>query len=135
MTDESVQSGDNNFPVIKRGSVSSLSLYEITDYELDILEQGSPAGLFLNFGIFLLSVGLSFTLAVTTVSIESDRLFVFYSILSIVGISLGLVLLLLWFRFRKSTKIVCKKIRNRIVQEISETASKADGQDGNYQEP
>lgn len=118
MTEELVQSNDTAFPVIKRGSVPSLSLYEVTDYELDVLEQGSPAGLFLNFGIFLLSVGLSFTLAVTTVDIADDRLFIIYSILSVVGIALGVILILLWFRFRKSTKHVCTKIRGRIVQEV-----------------
>ncbi|MCD1589148.1 hypothetical protein K7H13_00065 [Qipengyuania citrea] len=123
MTDEKVQSSDLSFPVIKRGSVSSLSLYEVTDYELDILEQGSPAGIFLNFGIFLISIGLSFTLAVTTVEIANDRLFIIYSIVAVVGITLGVILILLWFRLRKSTRHVCTKIRGRIVQEV-DTAEK-----------
>ncbi|UYH54771.1 hypothetical protein N6L26_12105 [Qipengyuania sp. SS22] len=123
MKDEPVQSQDGVFPIIRRGSVASLSLYEVTDYELDLLEQGSPSGLFLNFGIFLLSVGLSFALAVTTANIENDRLFTVYSIISIVGIVLGILLTLLWFRSRKSTKHVCKKIRSRIIQEIDASSS------------
>ena len=46
---------------IKRGRVDSLSLYEITDNELDILTAGSPSSLYLNFAIFLLSRAFLFS--------------------------------------------------------------------------
>jgi hypothetical protein len=120
MTD-TVQSESLNYPKIRRGSVSSLSLYELTDYELDVLEQGSPAGLFLNFSIFLISIGISLGVTVTTTSITDDRLFMFYTIISIVGLVLGILLLGLWYRTRRSVFGVCTKIRGRILQHDIET--------------
>ena len=38
---------------IKRGKVDSLSLYEVTDSELQVLEEGGQDNLFLNFAVFL----------------------------------------------------------------------------------
>lgn len=99
---------------ILRGSVGSLSLYEITDYELDIFEQGSPSSTLLNFAIFFSSIGLSFLMALLTVDIASIYVFTAFSIVSFLGISLSMVLFVLWRRMRSPTKDLCKKIRQRV---------------------
>lgn len=57
---------EGNSPRIIRGRVDSLSLYEITETELDTLERGSPYSIHLNFGVFLLTLGLSFLTSLLT---------------------------------------------------------------------
>lgn len=43
---------NDSYVKVRRGKVESVDLYEIKDSELDILEQGTPATLQLNFAIF-----------------------------------------------------------------------------------
>lgn len=103
-------------PVIRRGAVESLDLYEVTDYELDVLEQGSPASLYLNFAIFLYSTGITFIITITTTDIKDVQLYVTYTVCAVVGVLGGTLLLGLWLRTRKSVKSLCIKIRGRIIQ-------------------
>jgi hypothetical protein len=42
-------------PAIRRARIDSLDIYEVSEYELALLERGSPDCLFLNFAIFLLT--------------------------------------------------------------------------------
>lgn len=122
MTQETNNTGYKE-PRIVRGRVDSLSLYEITDNELDILEKGSPNSLFLNFAIFLLSIGISFLSTLITVDIESTRIFVVYVILSAVGILIGLFLLIIWYKMKHEVSDVVKKIKRRIAEQESTTTS------------
>lgn len=102
---------------IVRGRVDSLSLYEITDHELEILEKGSPVSLYLNFGIFLLSVGFSFLIALFSVDIQSARIFAVFVILSCVGIIGGVFLISIWHSMKGSVSDIVKKIRMRITEQ------------------
>lgn len=99
---------------ILRGAVDSLSLYEITDYELDLLEQGSPSSTLLNFGIAFGSVGFSFLIALLTVKPASIYVFSLFAIFAIVGLLASAVLLELWRRTRSTVTDVCVKIRARV---------------------
>jgi len=105
--------GENRLTVV-RGPLDSLSLYEVTDYKLEILERGSPSSILLNFGIFAISVGISFVTAICTVPIESIRTYLTFLVLSIIGIFSGVILLALWFKSRSNTRTICEKIRLRI---------------------
>lgn len=102
-------------PRIVRGKVDSLSLYEITDYELQVLEEGAPNATLLNFAIFFLSVGLSFFTALLTTPPESVRTFTVFVVLTIVGIAVGVVLLVLWRRQRSRVATLVVKIKQRCV--------------------
>ncbi|MGV3627908.1 MAG: hypothetical protein ACO1PN_09520 [Betaproteobacteria bacterium] len=106
---------------IVRGPVDSLSLYEITDYELELLEEGSPSSTFLNFAIFFVSIGASFLTTLLTVDISSIYIFSVFVILTITGFAASLVLFQLWRKTRSKTKDLCKKIRARVpIAPISE---------------
>lgn len=114
-------------PKIRRGRVGSLSLYEITDTELEILEKGSPSSIYLNFSIFLLSMATSFLIALCTSSAISERTFTVLVLLIILGYVLGGLLIVLWLQNRKSVAEVVKKIKSRIPPEeiaTTETESK-----------
>ncbi|WP_425624103.1 hypothetical protein [Agrobacterium radiobacter] len=104
----------SNDPKIKRGKVDSLTLYEITDYELDLLEKGSPSSTVFNFAIFFLSIGTSFLITILSTEIAHQRTHMYFSLAAFVGLALGTVLLTLWFRTRSELTAVCKKIRGRI---------------------
>ncbi len=99
---------------IVRGPVDSLSLYEITDYELELLEQGSPSSTYANFATFFISIGFSFLTTLLTVEIKSVYVFAVFTVLTVVGIFAALVLFQLWRSTRSRTRDLCVKIRARV---------------------
>ena len=58
---------------VKMGRFNGLILYEVADHELDLLEKGSPSSIYLNFAIFCLSTGLSFTINILSLDIQSIK--------------------------------------------------------------
>jgi hypothetical protein len=103
---------------IRRGKVDSVDLYEIKDSELDLLEKGSPAGLYLNFAIFLLSIAFSALAALcTTMTFKYALMQTVFVVVLVVGVLLGVLLLILWCRERKDVAEVIKTIRDRIPPE------------------
>jgi hypothetical protein len=103
---------------VRRGRVDSVDLYEIKDSELDLLEKGSPAGLELNFAIFLLSVAFSAIATLSTATFKSQRIEMSFMFISVVGIVLGAYLLLSWLRTRSTVNELCKEIRSRIPPDV-----------------
>lgn len=93
--------------------VDSLSLYEITDYELELLEQGSPSSTYFNFAIGFFSIAASFFATLITVEIPSLYVFLTFLVLTVVGAGTSAVLFVLWAKTRSRTKNLCKKIRAR----------------------
>lgn len=105
---------DQPTPRIRRGNISSLTVFEITDYELDTLERGGPVSTYQTFGIFLLSTGLSFAVSLLTTNIESDRLFLLFTVVTFVGIVFGIMSIAVWYRERSPIREVCDRIRSRV---------------------
>lgn len=101
-------------PEIRRARLDTLNIYEISESELEILERGSPDSVLLNFAIFLLSVAVSFTIALSTTTIRSDRVFYVFVLVALVGFVIGLLLLFIWRRNRQSLASVVAAIRNRM---------------------
>lgn len=106
---------------VRRGSFARLTIYEVEESELEILAQGSPDSLFLNFSIFLLSIATSFLVTLITVDV-STRVFIVFVSISAIGFFLGLFLLLLWFKNRKSVSLLLRKIRSRLTPESQQLA-------------
>lgn len=102
-----------NDPKIRRGKVDSLTLYEITDYELNTLERGSPSSTYLNFSIFFISMGASFLISLLAADL-SARVFIVFCIATGIGLSIGLVLFTIWWKMGSDLGVVCEKIRERI---------------------
>lgn len=116
--DKTTTSSSNEFlPAIRRARFDRLTIYEVSDRELDLLERGSPDSLFLNFAIALLSIAISLSVTFATTKIESDRNFIVLVLITIVGYVIGLFLLILWFRNHKSVLTVAKTIRERLPPE------------------
>lgn len=108
---------------VRRGKVDSLTLYEITDYELETLAIGSPSSLHLNFAIFFLSLATSFLIALLTTTITSTKSFAVFVVITVVGFAAGFVLLGLWHFSHRSTKSIIRQIRDRMPSEQVDSAS------------
>jgi hypothetical protein len=103
---------------VRRGRVDSVNLYEVKENELEILENGEPTGLQLNFSIFLLSIAFSGILTLCTATFASSLLQSTFLFVTIIGVLLGAYLLLMWWKGRKSIKTVIQTIKNRIPPEF-----------------
>ena len=103
---------------IRRGRYDSLSLYEVTEHELDILKQGTPLSVLLTVGISLCTIGISFLIALFTTPITTDSIIfvVFTSI--VVGSFIGsFVCICWWYSNRQSVTSVIEKIKSRMPDE------------------
>lgn len=127
------ENSSNKPPKIRRGRVDSLSLYEITEYELVTLENGIPSSLYLNFSLPLLTTATSFLISLVTTTIQSDRTYAVFVGLIVVGYVLGLLLGIIWWRTRQSISTITKRIRSRIPAE-EQTKPDSSGSGVNEQE-
>lgn len=108
---------DAFLPAIRRARFGQLVIYEISDTELQLIERGSPDSLFLTFGIFLISIGVSFLVTLLSTGIDSIRIFTTFVVLSTIGMVTGLILLGLWWWYRKSRSNLFRTIRERLPQD------------------
>ena len=108
---------------INVGKPDSLNLFMITENELERLEEGGLNQIFLNFAIFSFSIAIAFLIAILTTTINSDRTFIVFVIITSVGFLAGIILLVVWWKTRVSIKSLVKKIRGRIKEECHEEES------------
>ncbi len=113
---------------INRGKLGSISLYEVTEDELNLLERGSPASTYLNFSIGLLSVGISFFLSIFSTKIDDIKIYVVFWVIALVTTIAGIVLFVVWRQANKSTENVIQRIKNRLA-----TSSSTDSQESSSQ--
>jgi hypothetical protein len=100
---------------INRHKVDYLTLYEITESELEIIENGTPSSLYLNFAIFLLSMAVSFMTSLLTVDYEGKQtLFLIFLVLTILGFIIGVFLIILWWWTKQDFNKTIQRIKNRI---------------------
>jgi hypothetical protein len=104
-------------PAIHYVPIDKLTLYIISEDELDALERGTPDSIYLNLAIFVSSVALSFSIALTTTEIHSIKTFCFFVIITAVGYLAAITFGLLWYLSRRSLMTVAKQIRRRRVPE------------------
>jgi hypothetical protein len=109
-------------PAVRRARIERLDIYEISETELQILERGSPDSILLNFAILLVSIAVSFLVALLSTEIQSSRTFAVFVIVAVVGFITGAVLLALWAWYRRSTTTIFEQIRRRMPPEGVPTA-------------
>jgi hypothetical protein len=105
------------FPEVRRARYERLTIFEISETELDVLEKGAPDSVFLTFSVALLSSAASFTTTIATTKIESQHTFTTFVTLTIVGYVIGLVLLALWIKNRRAVSSCSASIRRRLPPE------------------
>ena len=82
-------------PAIHRIRLDRLTIFEITEAELEALERGSPESLYLNLGIASLSFGASFLISLLTTTIGDTKTFCVFVIVCTAGFIAGLTFALL----------------------------------------
>lgn len=110
-------SSSSSMPEIRWARFETLTIYEVSDSELDTLERGSPDSLFLNFAIFLLSSAVSISIALMTTSPNSLLVTIAFVAFAIIGYLAGAFLLLLWRRSRSARLDCINTIRSRLPPE------------------
>ena len=114
-------------PEIRRGRVERLTIYEVSEAELETLARGSANSVYLNFAIFLFSVFVSFLIALLTTSITSERMFNAFFVIVVIGAIGGMFSFILWLKMRKSISDVVQTIKRRLPAEgIQETRAATD---------
>lgn len=104
-------------PEIRKGRVKTLTIHEISETELNILAQGSPSSIHLNFAIGLFTLASSFLISILTTKIEADRTFMIFVSIVAIGFIVSFFLFFLWIKDYKSTKKVVEEIRKRLPPE------------------
>ena len=113
-----LQSEQSDFlPEIRVGKIGVLKVHQISDEELTMLVEGAPQSLYLNFAIALLSIATSFLISLLTTTITSDRVFIVFIVITLVGFISGLILLLLWWKTRRLISNLADTIRKRMPPE------------------
>jgi len=105
-------------PLIRRGRVDSLNIYEVKEHELEQLEKGTAGTLQFNFAIFLFSITLTCIAALATADFKWEIVRSIFVFTTVVGIVVGSYLMFSWWRTRTSLKEVVSVIRNRINGQI-----------------
>ena len=100
-------------PAIEWVPIGTLTVYHVTEQELDQLEKGGPESIYFGFSIFLLSTGIAFLISVCTTTFATERQFNIFFLVSLVGLTGGILLLVVWLVSRRSTKRVADIIRDR----------------------
>jgi len=100
-------------PAIHRVPLDKLTIYEITEAELDDLERGSIDSIFLNLAIFTGSIAISFLSSLLITKIESIYTFCAFIIVTSIGFLASATYTLLWWRNRIDRSQVAQKIRKR----------------------
>lgn len=98
----------------RRGRVDSVDIFEVKENELDVLERGGTADLYLNYAIFLLSLAFSAVIALATSTFKSELVETLVKIVMVVGFIAGPFLIVLWFRDRETVRQVVSRVRARI---------------------
>ena len=114
---------DQFAPAIHRVRLDRLTIFEITEAELEALERGSPESIYLNLGIAAASFGTSFLIALVTTTISDVKTFCVFVIVSILGFLAGITFGLLWWQSHRSLITVAREIRSRMPPEgVQESA-------------
>jgi hypothetical protein len=115
MDDDLQQTPESNLlPAIRVAPLGELRVYVISEEELNVLEQGSPASQNLNFALALLSSGFTSLATLLATDIQSVRTFVVFVVITVVFLVAGVVLFAGWYRLRRSSQGLAQRIRGRM---------------------
>ena len=113
--------GLRSLPEVRRATITTLNIYEVSEDELEKLTQRAPDPICLNLAIFLLTVFVSFLSVLLSSPIASNRTFVVFVVITIIAAVVGLVLLCVWLKIwlkaRSYTSLLVQEIRERLPAE------------------
>jgi hypothetical protein len=96
--------------VVKLAQPGELKAYVVFEHQLDLLGQGSPASLLLNFALFFGVAATSLGTLVTAPP-NQDRVFYSFLIVFIITLIAGIVLLAVWHAVHRSVTSLIVEIK------------------------
>ena len=102
--------------VVKLAQPGELKAYVVFEHQLDLLTQGSPASLLLNFALSFLGVAATSLGTLVTAPPNQDRIFYSFLIIFLVTLIAGVVLLAVWYAMHKSVASLIVEIKAQMPQ-------------------
>jgi hypothetical protein len=101
-------------PIVRYAPLGELRVYEISEAELEKLENGPPGQVHLSFALAMLPAALTVFITLQTVEIQSNRIYYGYSIAFWLLFIQGLVSLVQWWTTGGSLRVLALDIRSRM---------------------
>ena len=98
---------------VYRGSIPYFLIYDVSEYELDIIEKAKDNRPLETWGYNILSAALSFFIAWSTCVFPTELLDLIFLCSWLIGVILSPVLIIISKREQKSMKTILEKIRSR----------------------
>lgn len=110
------KSSDNRpaAPIVRYAPLGELRVYEISEAELEKLENGPPGQVYLSFALALLPASLTVFITLQTVEISDNRIYFGYWIAFWLLFIQGLVALVQWWVTGRSLRSLAQEIRSRM---------------------
>lgn len=103
---------------VHRRKIGSVTIFDVTETELTILEKGTDASVWLNFFIATLSIGVSFFVSLLTAewsnSISLTR--IIFICITVIMFLAAIICFVFWKREQGQHKETIMKIRERSIQ-------------------
>jgi hypothetical protein len=100
-------------PAIRRGRISQLTIYEVTEDELMTLARGGPESVLFNLAVFFASIAGTAVVALLTATMSIIILFVFI-VVAVATTIAAITLLMIWRRRRVDSEAVVARIKDRL---------------------
>ncbi len=110
--------------VVKLAQPGELKAYVVFEHQLDLLAQGSPASLLLNFALFFWGIAATSFGTILTAPPSQDRTYYTFLIIFILTLIAGVVLSAVWYTMHRSVTRLVDEIKaqmpaNPAVEQVS----------------
>jgi hypothetical protein len=100
------------YPEILRARLASVTIYEITEDELNSLSRGTSGSIYSDLAIAFWSIAVSFLACLLTTKMDPN-VFIVFVIIVAVAAAAGFILSAIWWRTRKTTRGLIETIKRR----------------------
>ena len=100
--------------IVRKSIVEYVNIYEVTETELNNLENGGQYALKFDIGISLISIAVTCIISLLSSSFSTDLIRDCFLFVAIIGAMLGIVLLILGWRQRKTISSTIESIKSRM---------------------
>lgn len=100
---------------VRRGTIDSITVYDVTDDELKILKSGEPANT--NFAVFVAALGIAISCILTLVATEKFKNVLYQTVvffLLFLSIAIGLYSFFRWIKGKNEINKLIEKIKSRL---------------------
>ena len=109
-----VSQTDQFQPIIRRARYQRLTIYELEESELQMLENGCPDSMLLAISIALFTFAATLTVTLLTATFASNAVETAVITATVVGYVAGGILVAIWYRTRSAVTKCVEAIRDRL---------------------